>query len=312
MKICKISTKDVLNLKFGGSLPEISGNYQLLCDELFDIGIAYIKEKKIIKDVYIPLELLNHNFKNVYSFFDVIKKNDTFLVRVKSNHKIFGGYFDEIEHFITQHKNHYNTFCVELDTLNYPFHLSGIKNFSLTYYLKELAKGPSNIGKIAIVADPGSNLQFSYEEGVDLYNYLHELDLNLDISLITYPLSNHDFDDIISCSSIVHFCGHIEKKGLYLGNSYYNPRGTLTDVAPLLFLNGCQLSDDILIDFINRSPKNIIYRIQDIKDHKLENNWVKQFYLGLILGYRIGDIARKTINYKDTRVFGWLTNRFIL
>jgi hypothetical protein len=211
---------------------------------------------------------------------------------------------------LQQHLKFYTTFSVEETNLNMDFEKITPQAFSLLHYCHEGLNHQASIQSIIILGDPSQELENAYHEAVALQNFLKPFCKNFSLQLITNPLDNEFLDQKLTESHVIHFCGHIDENGLKIGKKYYHPHFSATPIHSLLYLNACALPNNILVALIKRRIKNLVYNRVKIEDNLKQLDRVQLFYLGLILGYRIGDVARKTLDFKKQRLYGWMTNRY--
>lgn len=311
MKTHFLSPLEILKIKTGQIMPEFSDEYFLLADSYFNLGIGYYQCKKLVKDVYLPLrsrDLLKDNF----ILFEILNHPKGILVRKRDFKSARGEILspEDLAYYIRQNSKLYTTFSLEQDWLSYPFETILREGFSLINYCHEAEKGGGRIESISIVADPGGNLDHAYREGFAVYEFLSSLNFPFQLNFISNPLYSKDFDEILKNSSLVHFCGHIEDKGIWLGKEYYRPGDFQSPLAPFLFLNGCALPERHLLQLIQRKAKNLVYGRVLLEDEVVDFRKLQYFYLGLILGYRIGDVAFATLDFNKYRLYGWMAGRF--
>lgn len=312
MQIQTICPKKWLSHQLGETLSFSCSDYFLLKDNYFDIGVAYYQNNQLIKKVYFPLSEGFHDFKKSFILAEIIEKKDCFFIRFKTkeNIEIKKVSKDLLYSSLAQNSRFYTAFCVEEEFLDHPWHQTHLNAFSLLYLGKEAPKNEKKISQITIIADPAQNLENAYQEGKALYDFLKQWNLPIDIQLYAYSLKPSFLEEILRQSQVVHFCGHISEKGLCLGKDYYSFTQGNHKLPPFLFLNGCQLPRKELQAMIYRDVANCLYQTTPIEDHAIPIEKIQYFYLGLLLGYRIGDCARKTIDFQKTRLYGWMTNRY--
>lgn len=311
MKIQKFSLKDVFLFYKTGKLALKDPEFLLAADDFFHIGFGYFKKGKLAKRVYLPLNS-PHSLKESFILIEILDTKKGILFRSRYQNKVESFYLKEEELFyhLTKLGRFYTTLSVEESFLNFPFENSLPHGFSLLHFCHESLKGGGKIESIAIVADPGETLTGSYEEGLELFRFFKSLNLSIPLSFYSKPLLAKEFNSILQEKTLVHFSGHIEEKGLWLGKEFYHPKDFSHTLPPLLFLNGCALKPNLLKAFIKRQAKNIVYFNTQQKDTHHPLDKLKKFYLGLLIGYRIGDCMRQTLDFKTARLYGWMTNRF--
>lgn len=312
MKIHKISTEELLRFGFENvSRSQITSN-TLLCDEYFNIALAHSENGYYFKKMYKPLQI--ENYKNSFALFEILPSQKGFYVRVRKDKEVSGQELckQDLNFFINSHTAFYNTFSVDDSLIDYAFERAIDRNFSLIHFFHQAAYGNYPLKSMAIVADPSGNLEGAYEEGRELYEWLSSLNLNIKLSFFSSPLSSESFDKILESYSVLHFCGHIHEEGLELGEEIYHPSFSQKKLPELLFLNGCKLFSSSLLGFIKRKAKNLIYFNELLKDKFVDIEQLKKFYAGILSGYRLLDVASKTLDFKSSRIYGWASNRFLL
>jgi hypothetical protein len=167
------------------------------------------------------------------------------------------------------------------------------------------------IKKIAFIYDP-NNLKNSYKEVSYISQTLRKYFPKLEISLFASPLSEQMMDSFFFDYDMVHFAGHIDPKGLLIGeNTYYNAKNLYKEKThtKLLFLHGCTFDTTLLQEFIDSQIKSIIFFKEDQVDIMVDKETTLLFYVGLCLGYRLGDLISIYKNNK-VRCYGWSHNSF--
>ena len=311
MKICKYTPETIFKLKYAPLPPQLKNDYHLIVDSHFDLAIGYADKGKIIKKIYAPLSIFPHQ-KDSFALMEIIEKEPgLFLLRLRKNQQISGYHLrsDELAAFFQKHRAYYTTFSLEAKHLFFPFDNFIQTPISLLHYFYEAYPVAGQIKNMAILCDPGGTLKNAYQEGIALYNFIKTLCPSLPLTLITHPLDAASFDRLLSENTIVHFSGHMEEQGLFLGKEFYHPSRSLGALPSLLFLHTCRLSESLLEHFLLRKPRSVVFSTVKLQDSLPEIEKIQYFYLGLLLGYRIGDVALKCLDFSRYRLYGWLTNR---
>jgi hypothetical protein len=314
MKIYSLSPLDVLRIKQGMNNPPHTPEYSLLCDSFFKIGFAQAQNGKIKKQLYTPLEM-KEPFKNSFSLIEILPSMDnSYFVRCRYNNQVEGAMIRQ--HDLNFHLQKFNKFYLTLsieDALwDHSFENTFPGGFSLLHYFYEGVSKKQKSLNMAIVADPGSELPAAYHEGAELFAFLRKELPRFPVTLFSSPLSGQEFDNILSRFSLVHFCGHIEDRGIWLGKDFYHPAFSFQPLPGLLYLNGCELPFSLFQSLVRRKIQNLVYHRKKVEDSFENPDTLKYFYLGVLCGYRIGDVARATLNFQQSRLYGWMTNRFPL
>lgn len=311
MKICKYPPETLFKLKYAPLPSSLRMDYHLITDSYFDLALGYADKGKIVKKIYAPLPIFPHQ-KDCFAIMEIIEKQpDLFLVRLRKNRQISGYHLNskDLAAFFQKHQAYYTTFSLEAKHLFFPFADFIQTPLSLLHYFYEAYPVTTQIRSMAILADPAGDLKNAYQEGVALYNFLKALCPSLSLTLITHPLDAPSFDRVLKEHTIVHFSGHMEDRGLFLGKEFYHPSRSLGVLPSLLFLNTCRLSEAMLEHFLVRKPRSVVFSTVKLQDSLQEIEKIQYFYLGLLLGYRIGDVALKCLDFSRYRLYGWLTNR---
>lgn len=311
MKIRNFSSEKVLYFKKTGELPSKDMDYFLAADEFFQVGFGYFNQNRLVKEVYLPLKS-SDPLKESFALTEILEKKEGFLLRNRYQNRVQSLYTsrDELFYHLARSARFYTTLSAEEGLLDLPFENCLKDGFSLLHFCHEALRGGGKIKSLAIVADPGGNLSRSYEEGAALYEFF-KTHTSLPVALHARPLNPADFNRLLCEETLVHFSGHIEEKGLWLGREFYHPAAFSQGLPPLLFLNGCTLNSGLLTAFIRRQAKNIVYFKVNQKDQEINLESLKKFYLGILSGYRVGDSARATLDFRKVRLYGWMTNRFV-
>jgi len=307
MELVKLSTKKIIEIRLNAKSPDyyLKNDNNSIIDEEFNI-ILYKKENDRIKEVYLPYGVEKSKLGFVIieaietsgNMIIVRVKNKDFMEGVKINKKDF-------EYVIKKYSKYYTTLSTEGQMFNTDIKLDGIA-FSIIHFFYHTSSRTTRVKNIAIIKDPTDTLKEANREAEYIFDMLQSFPF-LNSSLYT-SVKKSEIEKIFSFYDIVHIAGHIDEKGLLLRDGYYNPwkQGRLPS---LIFLNTCRPAYDFLEGLIRRIPINIVYNTGKVED-SYDPVLITRFYEGIIAGYRIGDIVKNTFNNK--RVYGWLTNRFIV
>mgnify|MGYP001370580486 CR=1 FL=1 len=312
MNLVKIKPLEAFHFLRQKKIPKIlEKDYCLLSDSFFDIGIAYFQDRKPVRKTYFPLGYQKEE-KEKFSLIEIVDKKESILIRSRIGKEVSAEQVDL--HFLgaklKKHSRFYTSFSVEPDFLDYSFENHIDSAFSLLHFHFEAFAGYDPFQSMAIIADPSGNLSNAYQEGFELFQFLKKILPDLQLSFISSSMNCEEFEAVLSRCSVVHFSGHIEKKGIQIGKEFYHPAFSRKKLPSLLYLNACTLHPELLQGFIERSPQNMIYSRVNLEDQLGSLTLLKYFYLGLFSGYRIGDIAKKTLDFRKTRLYGWMTNKF--
>ncbi|RKX95908.1 MAG: hypothetical protein DRP84_02725 [Spirochaetes bacterium] len=167
------------------------------------------------------------------------------------------------------------------------------------------------IRRVLIIADPGRDYKYSYEEGKRLFEYF--LVSGVECDFISRPISDLELIDIIENYQLVHFTGHGdttstdegEHTSFYTGESLFQLERLISikKLPNLFFFNMCNSSIKWGLELLkNKDVYNVILSRWNFLDFH-DFDFIIRFYELLFKGIEIGKVfnEQKIKSLKDSR-----------